>query len=112
MLNVILSQKGFEATAKFNLETPKQAAELTARFIADQLSLQKKLKDVGMGINSGIRTSQPLALSISFDDGETVAFSISMSKYKIALSNEDNFALGCGMIAEHLQTWGMVSQGK
>jgi hypothetical protein len=33
-------------------------------------------------------------------------FSISMSKYKIALSNEDNFALGCGMIAEHLQTWG------
>jgi hypothetical protein len=51
-------------------------------------------------------------LSISFDDGEEVAFSISMSKYKIALSNEDNFALGCGMIAEHLQTWGMVSQGK
>jgi hypothetical protein len=85
---------------------------LTARFIADQLSLQKKLKDVGMGINSGIRTSKPLSLSISFDDGETVAFGISMSKYKIALSNEDNFALGCGMIAEHLQTWGMVSQGK
>jgi len=112
MLNIILSQKGFEAKAQFNLETPKQAAELTARFIANQLSLQKELKNIGMGINTGIRTSKPLAISISFDDGETVAFSISMTKYKVALSNEDNFALGCGMIAEHLQTWGMVSQGK
>ncbi len=112
MLKIILSQKGFEAKAQFNLETPKEAAELTARFIANQLSLQKELKGIGMGINTGIRTSKPLAISISFDDGETVAFSISMTKYKVALSNEDNFALGCGMIAEHLQTWGMVALGK
>ena len=112
MLNIILTQKGYEAKAKFNLETPKEAAELTARFIANQLSLQKELKAIGMGINTGIRTSKPLAISISFDDGETVAFSISMTKSKVALSNEDNFALGCGMIAEHLQTWGMVAQGK
>ena len=109
MLNVVLSQKGFQAEAKLNLETPKQAAELTAKFIADQLVLQKELKGIGMGINTGIRVSKPINVSISFDDGEDVSFKISMSKYKVALSSPETFALGCGMIAEHIQTWGLYA---
>jgi hypothetical protein len=49
MLNVILSQKGFEATAKLDAKSPKEAAELTARFVARQINLQKKLKDYWYG---------------------------------------------------------------
>lgn len=109
MLNVILSQKGFQAEAKLNLETPKQAAELTAKFITAQLVLQRKLKDGGMGINTGIRISKPINVSISFDDGENVSFKISMSKYKVATSNPEIFAENCGLIAEHVQEWALYA---
>lgn len=102
MLNVILSQKGFEATAKLNSKTPKDAAELTARFVADQINLQKRLKSIGMGISSGVRTSKPLSLSISFDDGREIRFSIKVSHLKTAFVDSDNFALGCGWIAENI----------
>jgi len=109
MLNVVLSQKGFQAEAKLNLETPKQAAELTAKFITAQLVLQRKLKDSGMGINTGIRISKPMNVSISFDDGENVCFKISMSKYKVATSNPEIFAENCGLIAEHVQEWALYA---
>lgn len=109
MLNVVLSQKGFQAEAKLNLETPKKAAELTAKFITAQLILQRKLKDSGMGINTGIRISKPINVSISFDDGENVCFKISMSKYKVATSNPEIFAENCGLIAEHVQEWALYA---
>jgi hypothetical protein len=102
MLNVSLSQKGFEATAKLNSQTPKEAAELTARFVAEQIDLQKRLKTIGMGINSGVRTSRPLDLSISFDDGREIKFSIKVTQMKTAFIDSDNFALGCGWMAENI----------
>jgi hypothetical protein len=102
MLNVVLSQKGFEATAKLNSKSPKDAAELTARFVADQINLQKRLKTIGMGISSGVRTSKPLNLSISFEDGKEIRFSIKVSHLKTAFVDSDNFATGCGWIAENI----------
>jgi hypothetical protein len=103
MLNVILSQKGFEATATLDAKSPKEAAELTAGFVARQINLQKRLKTIGMGINSGVRTSRPLDLSISLGIGKDIRFSISISQLKTAFIDADNFALGCGWIAENIQ---------
>ena len=103
MLHVILSQKGFEATATLDAKSPKEAAELTAHFVARQINLQKRLKTIGMGINSGVRTSKPLNLSISLGNGKDIRFSISISQMKTAFIDADNFALGCGWIAENIQ---------
>ena len=103
MLNVILSQKGFEATATLDAKSPKEAAELTASFVARQINLQKRLKTIGMGINSGVRTSRPLSLSILLDNGKSVRFSITITQLKTAFIDADNFALGCGWIAENIQ---------
>lgn len=103
MLNIILSQKGFEATATLDAKSPKEAAEMTAHFVARQINLQKKLKTIGMGINSGVRTSKPLDLSISLGNGKDIRFSITISQMKTAFIDADNFALGCGWIAENIQ---------
>jgi len=103
MLNVILSQKGFEATATLNAQSPKEAAELTAHFVARQINLQKRLKTIGMGISSGVRTSRPLDLSISLGNGKDIRFSITMNQLKTAFIDADNFAMGCGWIAENIQ---------
>ncbi len=103
MLNVILSQKGFEATATLDAKSPKEAAELTAHFVARQINLQKRLKTIGMGISSGVRTSRPLDLSISLGNGKDIRFSITMNQLKTAFIDADNFAMGCGWIAENIQ---------